>query len=104
HGRDVVLSETVGFLSELPSDLVAAFRGTLEEVVDAEVVLHARDVSNPDHPAQAQDGLGVLADLGVSGETRPVIEVWNKIDLLPRAEDGRPDLSGVAPAGPVFAS
>jgi len=104
HGRDVVLSDTVGFISELPTDLVAAFRGTLEEVVDAEIVLHARDVSNPDHAAQAQDVLSVLADLGVSGETRPVIEVWNKIDLLPRTEEGGPDLSGITPAGPVFAT
>jgi len=94
----------VGFISELPTDLVAAFRGTLEEVVDAEIVLHARDVSNPDHAAQAQDVLSVLADLGVSGETRPVIEVWNKIDLLPRTEEGGPDLSGITPAGPVFAT
>lgn len=104
HGRNIVLSDTVGFISELPTDLVAAFRGTLEEVVDAEVVLHVRDVSNPDHAAQAQDVLKVLADLGVSGETRPIIEVWNKVDLLPRDEEGAPDLSGIAPAGPIAAS
>lgn len=99
HGRDIILSDTVGFISDLPTDLVAAFRGTLEEVTQADVVLHVRDVANPDHPAQAADVLSVLADLGVTGETTPIIEVWNKVDALP--EDG---LSGVTPAGKIEAS
>ena len=66
HGREVMLSDTVGFVSDLPTDLVAAFRATLEEVIDADVILHVRDVANPDHAAQAQDVLKVLGDLGVS--------------------------------------
>lgn len=105
HGRDIILSDTVGFISDLPTDLVAAFRGTLEEVTQAQVVLHVRDVANPDHPAQAADVLKVLADLGVTGETVPIIEVWNKIDAISEAETeaGR-GLSSVAPVGKVAAS
>ncbi|MCD7061002.1 GTPase HflX [Pelagibacterium sp. HS1C4-1] len=97
HGREIVLSDTVGFISDLPTDLIAAFRGTLEEVTQANVILHVRDVANPDHAAQAADVLAVLADLGVTGETTPIIEVWNKIDSL-TAPDG---LAGVKPAGRV---
>ena len=89
HGREVMLSDTVGFVSELPHDLVAAFRATLEEVVDADLILHVRDVSNPDHKAQAQDVVGVLTDLGVPPE-KPIIEIWNKIDQLPRNDTGSP--------------
>jgi GTPase len=104
HGREVMLSDTVGFVSDLPTDLVAAFRATLEEVVEADVILHVRDVANPDHPAQARDVLKVLADLGVSPEKVPVIEVWNKIDLLARDDDGSaPTLAAAAPAGKVAA-
>ena len=89
HGRDVMLSDTVGFVSELPHDLVAAFRATLEEVLEADVILHVRDVSNPDHAAQALDVMGVLSELGVPPE-KPIIEVWNKIDQLPRNDAGNP--------------
>lgn len=96
HGREVMLSDTVGFVADLPTDLVAAFRATLEEVLDADVILHARDIANPDHLAQAHDVLKVLAELGVSPETTPIIEVWNKIDLA--AEDA---LVGITPAGKV---
>lgn len=105
HGRAIMLSDTVGFISDLPTDLVAAFRGTLEEVTDANVILHVRDVSNPDHAAQANDVLAVLADLGVSGETTPIIEVWNKIDALPAEADatGR-GLASISPAGKVAVS
>lgn len=102
HGREVMLSDTVGFVSDLPTDLVAAFRATLEEVVEADVILHVRDVANPDHPAQAQDVLKVLSDLGVSPEKVPVIEIWNKIDLI--ARDGEEStLATAAPAGKVAA-
>ena len=101
HGREMMLSDTVGFVADLPHDLVAAFRATLEEVVDADIVLHVRDVANPDHSAQAQDVLTVLDELGVSSETTPIIEVWNKIDLL--NEPGMA-LGGAAPAGKVLAS
>jgi GTP-binding protein HflX len=104
HGREVMLSDTVGFVSDLPTELVAAFRATLEEVVEADVILHVRDVANPDHPAQARDVLKVLADLGVSSEKVPVIEVWNKIDLVARDGDGAaPTLAAAAPAGKVAA-
>src|SRR5690606_38425648 len=85
----------------LPHDLVAAFRATLKEVVDADVILHVRDIANPDHMAQAQDVLTVLEELGVSSETTPVIEVWNKIDLL--GEDSL-ELAAAAPAGKVVAA
>lgn len=98
HGREVILSDTVGFVADLPTDLVAAFRATLEEVLDADVILHARDIANPDHAAQAQDVLNVLAELGVSTETTPIIEVWNKVDLVP--EDA---LVGIVPVGKVSA-
>ncbi len=96
HGREVMLSDTVGFVADLPTDLVAAFRATLEEVLEADVILHARDIANPDHTAQAQDVLSVLAELGVSPETTPIIEVWNKIDLLP---EGTP--ANLTPASKV---
>ena len=89
HGRELMLSDTVGFVSDLPTDLIAAFRATLEEVLEAQVILHVRDVANPDHAAQAADVLKVLEELGVSTETTPVIEVWNKVDLLPVDADGR---------------
>jgi GTP-binding protein HflX len=105
HGREVMLSDTVGFVSDLPTDLIAAFRATLEEVLEAQVILHIRDVANPDHAAQAADVLKVLEELGVSAETTPIIEVWNKIDLLPQEADGsRPALSTLTPLGKVAAT
>jgi GTP-binding protein HflX len=101
HGRQIMLSDTVGFVSELPTTLVAAFRATLEEVTGADVILHVRDVANPDSAAQAHDVLKVLTELGVSAEKTPIIEVWNKIDLL---EEGRDILQTLQPAGHVAAS
>lgn len=104
HGREVILSDTVGFVADLPTDLVAAFRATLEEVVDADVILHARDIANPDHLAQALDVLKVLGDLGVSAETTPIIEVWNKIDLLETGDGSLEEaLAAISPAGRVAA-
>ncbi len=87
RGRKVILSDTVGFISDLPTQLVAAFRATLEEVLEADLILHVRDVSHPDAEAQKDDVLAVLAKLGVD-ETRrgAMIEVRNKIDLLEDAE------------------
>lgn len=101
HGREVMLSDTVGFVADLPHDLVAAFRATLEEVVDADIILHVRDIANPDHAAQAQDVLTVLEELGVSSETTPIVEVWNKIDLL---DEPGLALASAAPAGKVVAT
>ncbi len=80
-GLDVILSDTVGFISDLPTELVAAFRATLEEVLDADLILHVRDISHPQTDEQAHDVEVILRSLGV-GEGTPLIEVWNKIDLL----------------------
>lgn len=83
HGTPIILSDTVGFISDLPTHLVAAFRATLEEVVEADLVIHLRDISDPDTAAQAEDVERILADLGVdAGDAKRVIEVWNKVDLL----------------------
>ncbi len=82
-GRNVILSDTVGFVSDLPHELVAAFRATLEEVLEADVVVHVRDVAHPDSEAQAADVEAVLKDLGL-GEVvdRGLVEAMNKIDLM----------------------
>jgi GTP-binding protein HflX len=79
-GRKVVLSDTVGFISDLPTQLVAAFQATLEEVAEADLIVHVRDVSSPDSEAQKRDVEDVLAELGLE-ETRP-LEALNKLDLL----------------------
>jgi GTP-binding protein HflX len=87
----------VGFISDLPTQLVAAFRATLEEVLEADVLLHVRDISHPDSDAQKEDVLGVLSELGVAPEAQEtMIEVWNKIDLLP---DAQRLIIGERPAG-----
>ena len=92
-----ILSDTVGFVSELPTQLVAAFKATLEEVVSADLLIHVRDVAHPDSAAQRADVEAVLAEIGVA-ETTPRFEAWNKLDLVhgePRdellAEAGRRD-------------
>jgi GTPase len=83
-GRTVILSDTVGFVSDLPHELVAAFRATLEEVLEADVVVHVRDVSHPDTEAQAADVENVLKELGLAEVVdRGLVEALNKIDLLP---------------------
>lgn len=82
-GRMVILSDTVGFVSDLPTELIAAFRATLEEVQEAEVIVHVRDMAHPDCEAQAEDVEGVLRDLGLEHMLEEgTIEVLNKIDLL----------------------
>ncbi|HVY18532.1 MAG TPA: GTPase HflX [Bauldia sp.] len=89
HGGAAVLSDTVGFVSDLPTTLVAAFRATLEEVVEADLILHVRDIAHPDSEAQAADVAAVLTELDVDVKApAKVIEVWNKIDQL--AADRRP--------------
>lgn len=83
QGGEIVLSDTVGFVSELPTQLIAAFRATLEEVLEADLILHVRDMADPDNGAQAADVYAVMKRIGIGGEGRArVIEVWNKIDLL----------------------
>ena len=86
-GRKVILSDTVGFISDLPTHLVAAFRATLEEVQSADIILHVRDIAHPDTEAQKADVEAILTDLGIDPERDPrVVEVANKIDLLDGAE------------------
>jgi GTP-binding protein HflX len=82
RGVKVILSDTVGFISDLPTMLVAAFRATLEEVIEADVILHVRDVSHGDSDAQLHDVEKVLDELGIPTSDKRLIEVWNKIDCL----------------------
>ncbi|WP_179747276.1 GTPase HflX [Pseudooceanicola antarcticus] len=87
-GAEIILSDTVGFISDLPHQLVAAFRATLEEVLEADLVLHVRDISHPETREQKADVEEILAELGLREEV-PVLEVWNKIDLLETDEAER---------------
>ncbi|MGY3452742.1 GTP-binding protein HflX [Bradyrhizobium sp. USDA 4353] len=95
HGGKAMLSDTVGFISNLPTQLVAAFRATLEEVLEADVILHVRDMSHEDAEAQQHDVELVLSQLGIDPEaTDSIIEVWNKIDRLDEA--ARENLANIA--------
>ncbi len=89
HGARIIVSDTVGFVSDLPTMLIAAFRATLEEVVEADVILHVRDVSHEDAEAQLRDVEKILQELGIepreANDKRSLIEVWNKIDRLDNA-------------------
>jgi len=90
HGAPIILSDTVGFISDLPTMLVAAFRATLEDVISADVILHVRDVSHMDTEAQSADVTAILRDLGLNPDDHSrIIEVWNKADLLSEAERER---------------
>jgi GTPase len=80
HGGKAMLSDTVGFISNLPTQLVAAFRATLEEVLEADVILHVRDISHEDAEAQQRDVDAVLCQLGIDPSSGRILEVWNKID------------------------
>jgi GTP-binding protein HflX len=82
HGGAVILSDTVGFISDLPTMLISAFRATLEEVLAADVILHVRDISHEDSEAQSRDVQGILGELGVAVGAERVIEVWNKLDKI----------------------
>ncbi|WP_457152299.1 GTPase HflX [Mesorhizobium sp. P5_C1] len=107
HGTPIILSDTVGFISDLPTHLIAAFRATLEEVVEADLVIHLRDISDPDTAAQAEDVERILADLGVdAGDAKRVIEVWNKIDRLDEGNRNRllADGTDASKAPPVAVS
>jgi len=90
-GSKAVISDTVGFISELPTTLIAAFRATLEEVLEADLILHVRDISDPSTASQRRDVIGVLAELGIDAENEPdrVLEVWNKADLLEEEDHKR---------------
>jgi GTP-binding protein HflX len=82
-----ILSDTVGFVSDLPTQLVAAFKATLEEVISADLLVHVRDIAHPDTEAQRADVEAVLAEIGVA-ETTARIEAWNKLDLLDGEQQG----------------
>jgi GTPase len=104
HGARIILSDTVGFISDLPTMLIAAFRATLEEVIEADVILHVRDVSHDDAEAQLADVDKVLKQLGIDPANdhdakRSLIEVWNKIDRVDADERAR--LQNVAERRPA---
>ncbi|KQI69631.1 GTPase HflX [Loktanella sp. 3ANDIMAR09] len=82
EGDKIIMSDTVGFISDLPTELVAAFRATLEEVLDADLIVHVRDISHPQTEEQSKDVMAILTSLGVADDA-PLLEVWNKIDRLP---------------------
>ncbi|MSO65205.1 MAG: GTPase HflX [Alphaproteobacteria bacterium] len=97
-GRKAILSDTVGFIADLPTELVAAFRATLEEVLQADLIVHVRDIAHPDSEAQRDDVLAVLSDLGVTQERQSqALEVLNKADLLDA--EARQRLENVAARG-----
>jgi GTP-binding protein HflX len=82
-GREIILSDTVGFISDLPTELVAAFRATLEEVLDADLILHVRDIAHPESKQQARDVLDILSKLGIEETAQEaIVDVWNKIDMV----------------------
>jgi GTPase len=88
-----ILSDTVGFVSDLPTQLVAAFRATLEEVTSADIIVHVRDIAHPSTEGQRADVLSILAELGISvngeGDSPPIIELWNKCDKLDSEEKAK---------------
>jgi GTP-binding protein HflX len=86
-GREIILSDTVGFISDLPTELVAAFRATLEEVMDADLILHVRDISHPESDEQLKDVMEILTKLGIKEDAQQsIVEVWNKVDMLDPAQ------------------
>lgn len=101
HGGKVILSDTVGFISDLPTLLISAFRATLEEVLEADVIVHVRDISHADSDAQSADVTEILRQLGIdSASDIRRIEVWNKADLLePHARDAAVENASHAPTG-----
>ena len=82
HGGSAILSDTVGFISDLPTMLISAFRATLEEVRAADVIVHVRDISHVDSEAQSEDVESILAELDIADRADRIIEVWNKLDRL----------------------
>ncbi|MCG8609329.1 MAG: 50S ribosome-binding GTPase, partial [Pseudomonadales bacterium] len=99
NGQAVILSDTVGFISNLPTQLIAAFRATLEQTVHADVILHVIDVSREDYEAQKEDVIEILEDLGIEYDNdERILEVYNKADALD--EDSRADLARQAKFDP----
>jgi GTPase len=98
HGARIILSDTVGFISDLPTMLIAAFRATLEEVIEADVILHVRDVSHEEAEAQSQDVANVLRELGIEPADKRLVEIWNKIDRL--TPERRSELANIAERQP----
>jgi len=98
HGGKAMISDTVGFISDLPTMLVAAFRATLEEVIEADVILHVRDISHEDAEAQERDVDHVLRQLNIDTDSGHIIEVWNKIDRFSPEE--RANLANIAARRP----
>ena len=95
HGAPMILSDTVGFISDLPTQLVAAFRATLEDVIEADLVLHIRDMAHSDTEAQSEDVNAIMRDLGIDPDQHDrLIEVWNKIDQL--GTDEKTNLANIA--------
>ena len=96
HGENAILSDTVGFISDLPTMLVAAFRATLEDVIEADVLLHVRDVSHGETrgPGRATSRKSCASSASTPGDERRIIEVWNKADLL--SADERARLAAIA--------
>jgi GTP-binding protein HflX len=94
HGARIILSDTVGFISDLPTMLIAAFRATLEEVIEADVILHVRDVSHEEAEAQSQDVENVLRELGIEPNDKRLVEIWNKIDRV--TSERRRELTNIA--------
>jgi len=107
HGDTIILSDTVGFISKLPTHLVAAFRATLEEVTEADLILHVRDMSDTENAAHAEDVIKILKELNVDvDDPKHIIEVWNKIDLLAdnvRIANSLAAQSSTIPAFPISA-
>ena len=99
YGESVYLIDTVGFISQLPTPLIAAFRATLEDVLDADLIIHVRDVSHPESKAQRQDVEEVLAELGLNRDSHPILEVYNKIDLVRRDQKSVLTCNGVDGSG-----
>ena len=105
-GTKAILSDTVGFIADLPHELVAAFRATLEEVLEADIIAHVRDAAHLETEAQKSDVLKVLAELGVEpGRDRPFVEILNKIDLLePGIRAGLQERAVARPDAPAAVS
>ncbi len=103
-GKKLMLSDTVGFISDLPTDLIAAFRATLEEVLEADILVHVRDASSKESDVQKEDVEEVLEHLGVSRQAEHIVEVFNKIDLLDDDERDALKTSAERPSHPIALS